>query len=271
MERKQYLVCVDSDGCAMDTMNVKHKFCFGPELLNVWALEPWRTEVLKIWDTLNLYSKTRGINRFLGLELALSTYADMGILKEDISDLTKWVEESGELSNRALEQKAKETGSPILFKALNWSERVNDSISRLPKDDKPFPGVKEGLKAMSRQADIVVVSSANREAVEAEWTRHGLTSYLKDVMTQDMGSKARCIGLQLEEGYETSHVLMAGDAPGDLKAAEANGVFFYPILPGKEEFSWTRLRTEAFPRLIEGTYKGDYQEQLIREFQDLLK
>lgn len=271
MERKEYLVCVDSDGCAMDTMNVKHKFCFGPQLFNVWDLEPWRTEVLKIWDTLNLYSRTRGINRFLGLELALSTYSDMGILKEDISDLTKWVGESGELSNRALEQKAIETNSPVLFKALDWSNRVNESISRLPKEDKPFPGVKEGLEEMSRAADLVVVSSANREAVEAEWSRHGFTDFLKAVMTQDMGSKARCIGLQLEEGYDKSHVLMVGDAPGDLKAARENDVAFYPILPGKEEFSWNRLRTEAFKRLIDGTYQGEYQKQLIEEFEDLLK
>ena len=28
--RRPYLVCVDSDGCAMDTMDIKHKRCFGP-------------------------------------------------------------------------------------------------------------------------------------------------------------------------------------------------------------------------------------------------
>ncbi|MBT9779472.1 HAD hydrolase-like protein [Clostridium sp. MCC353] len=271
MERKKYLVCVDSDGCAMDTMNVKHKVCFGPELLNVWDLEPWRTQVLNIWDTLNLYSRTRGINRFLGLELALSTYSDMGMLKEDISDLTQWVHQSRELSNQALEQKAAETKSPILLKALDWSRRVNQSISRLPKDDKPFPGVREGLEEMSRAADIVIVSSANREAVEAEWSRHGLTGFVKEIMTQDMGSKAHCIGLKLEDGYDRTCALMVGDAPGDLLAAQANDAAFYPILPGNEEFSWKRLRTEAFKRLMEGTYQGEYQNQRIAEFEDRLK
>ena len=64
---------------------------------------------------------------------------------------------------------------------------------------------------------------------------------------------------------------MVGDAPGDLKAARENDVAFYPILPGKEEFSWNRLRTEAFKRLIAGTYQGEYQKQLIEEFEDLLK
>ena len=28
--RHDYLVCVDSDGCAMDTMDCKHIHCFGP-------------------------------------------------------------------------------------------------------------------------------------------------------------------------------------------------------------------------------------------------
>ena len=28
--KKRFAVCVDSDGCAMDTMNIKHIRCFGP-------------------------------------------------------------------------------------------------------------------------------------------------------------------------------------------------------------------------------------------------
>ena len=29
-KQKDFLVCVDSDGCAMDTMDIKHFRCFGP-------------------------------------------------------------------------------------------------------------------------------------------------------------------------------------------------------------------------------------------------
>ncbi len=29
-KQKEWLVCVDSDGCAMDTMDSKHYRCFGP-------------------------------------------------------------------------------------------------------------------------------------------------------------------------------------------------------------------------------------------------
>ena len=38
-ERKHdFLVCVDSDGCAMDTMNCKHIQCFGPCMVSEWGL-----------------------------------------------------------------------------------------------------------------------------------------------------------------------------------------------------------------------------------------
>ena len=39
MEKKHdILICVDSDGCAMDTMNIKHMKCFGPCLVEEWGL-----------------------------------------------------------------------------------------------------------------------------------------------------------------------------------------------------------------------------------------
>lgn len=34
---------------------------------------------------------------------------------------------------------------------------------------------------------------------------------------------------------------MVGDAPGDMDAAESNGVQFYPILVNREEESWSRI------------------------------
>ena len=43
-------------------------------------------------------------------------------------------------------------------------------------------------------------------------------------------------------GFDDTHVLMIGDAPGDLDAAEKNDVLYYPILVGKEKFSWDRFQ-----------------------------
>ena len=54
-ERKHdYLVCVDSDGCVMDTMNCKHFNCFGPCMVTEWGLEAWKDEILERWNVINM-------------------------------------------------------------------------------------------------------------------------------------------------------------------------------------------------------------------------
>ena len=55
-----YLICVDSDGCVMDTMNCKHYHCFGPCMIMEWALEQWAEEILRRWNEINLFQMTRG-------------------------------------------------------------------------------------------------------------------------------------------------------------------------------------------------------------------
>jgi hypothetical protein len=65
-------------------------------------------------------------------------------------------------------------------------------------------------------------------------------------------------------------MLMIGDAPGDMKAAEAVGARFYPISPGGEEESWDRLSAEALERFFSGTYSGEYEKDVIERFNRLL-
>ena len=89
-------------------------------------------------------------------------------------------------------------------------------------------------------------------------------------LTQNVGSKASCIGKMLGYGYEKNHVLMIGDAPGDLKAAQKNGVLYYPILVKHEKESWQRFVMEALPKFLEGTYEGAYVEEQIQEFKENL-
>ena len=70
-KEKEYLICVDSDGCAMDTMDIKHIRCFGPCMVDEWGLLEWKDAILKRWNDINLYTMTRGINRFKGLAMEL--------------------------------------------------------------------------------------------------------------------------------------------------------------------------------------------------------
>ena len=63
---------------------------------------------------------------------------------------------------------------------------------------------------------------------------------------------------------------MIGDAPGDYNAAVANNALFFPINPGHEEASWTRLLEEGIERFFTGTFAGVYQKRLLEEFDSYL-
>ena len=263
-----FAVCVDSDGCAMDTMNIKHIRCFGPCMVAEWGLEAWRDEILTRWNEINLYSGTRGINRFKGLAMALGEINARYTPIDGIEDLRAWTDTAAELSNDAVGKEA--ARHPIFGKALAWSQAVNRSIEALPREEvKPFAGVKEALAAAHERADVIVVSSANPEAVRDEWRRFGLLEHVDLLCTQEMGSKAYCISRLKEKGYGA--ILMCGDAPGDEAAAAQNGVLYFPILVNHEAESWKQFTEEALSRFLEGSYAGAYQEEQRRRFRDNLK
>ena len=259
-KKKDFCVCVDSDGCAMDTMNIKHIRCFGPCMVDEWGLDAWRTAILDRWNVINLYSGTRGINRFQGLAMALEEINAQYTPIDGIAELADWVDKAPELSNDAI--KLERSRHPIFQKALDWSIAVNKSITELPQEEvHPFEYVKEALAAAHKVADVVVVSSANPEAVREEWKRFGLIGSVDLLCTQEMGSKAYCISRLCEKGYGTENVLMCGDAPGDDHAAKTNGVLYFPILVNQEKESWKLFLDEALERFVKGTYAGEYQDK----------
>ncbi len=266
-KRKDYLICVDSDGCAMDTMDIKHIRCFGPCMVEEWELSEWEAPILERWNVMNLYSMTRGINRFKGLAMALKEINDTYCKIEDVDVLEQWVASSLELSNPALEKAIGENNSIILKKALSWSKKVNESINALSDDEKlPFVGVKEGLEYAHQYCDIAIVSSANRQAVEDEWKMYHLLEHVDIMLAQDVGSKAYCIQELLKKGYDKNNVLMVGDAPGDLDSARKNDVSFYPILVKHEKESWEEFENIAIGRLIADSYAGEYEQVKINQF-----
>ena len=264
---KDFLVCVDSDGCAMDTMDIKHIRCFGPCMVEVWSLHKWEKEILKRWNEINLYTITRGINRFKGLSMALTEINEQYQAIDGIDDLIYWSKNTDELSNDALKKEIEKHPQKKIFKlALKWSEMVNNAIKKLPESEiKPFPLVKEALKLAHEKADIAIVSSANLGAVLDEWEKHGLLEHTDIVLTQNVGSKAFCISELLKKGYNKENVLMCGDAPGDLKAAETNEVFYYPILVKKEKDSWQDFINRGISNLLSGSY-NEYETIKKRDF-----
>ena len=270
-KQKDFLICIDSDGCAIDTMDIKHIKCFGPCMVTEWNLEEWKEPILERWNEVNLYTLTRGINRFKGLAVALIEINEKYITIEGLDEFVKWTEETKELSNESLEVEIEKTNNICLKKALEWSKSVNKSIDLLSDDEKcPFEGVKEAIILAKKVADIAIVSSANEKAVLDEWNKHGLLENVDIVLTQNIGSKSYCINKLIAKGYSRNNVLMVGDALGDLKAAEENEALYYPIMVRKEKESWIRFSKEALERFTSNSYYGEYQEKVIAEFKEIL-
>ena len=269
-KKHDYLVCVDSDGCVMDTMNCKHFHCFGPCMVDEWELGEWKDAILERWNEINLFSMTRGINRFKGLAMALGEIDRKYKPIPGIQALQHWAETAPALSNDGAAKAATEAADPeaklILEKALSWSKAVNAAIVKLPEELKvPYEGAKEGLAAAHQFADVAMVSSANRDAVEEEWGKFGLLQHTDIVLAQDVGSKVACIREMLKFGYDANKVLMVGDAPGDCDAAEKNGVHYYPILVNHEKESWDEAIAVGFGKLQSGEY-AEYGAQKKQDF-----
>jgi phosphoglycolate phosphatase-like HAD superfamily hydrolase len=269
-------VGIDSDGCAFDTMEVKHKECFIPNIIKHYDLAAVSKYAREAAEFVNLYSKWRGINRFPALVMTF----DLLIERPEVlrrhhpippaPGLRNWIKRETKLSNPTLKAEAAATGDPDLAQALAWSEDVNRTVGEIVHDVPPFPFVRESIEAMQGKADIMVVSATPGEALVREWEEHGLKNLVSLIAGQELGSKKEHLALAAVGRYDPQHILMVGDAPGDQQAAEGNGVLFYPIDPGYEDESWQRFFEEALPRFLNGNYAGPYMEAQVARFRQLL-
>jgi len=269
-----FLVGIDSDGCAFDTMELKHKECFIPNTINYYDLQAVSKYAREAAEFVNLYSKSRGVNRFPALVETLEwlqrrpEVAARNVTIEVPAVLRQWIEEETKLGNPALEAKVAETNDPDLQRALDWSVKVNETVKGMVRGVPPFPMVRESLEKLSGKADMLVCSATPNDALRDEWTEHGIDTFVEAICGQESGSKKET--LTNARKYGEKHTLMIGDAPGDFRAAEANNCLFYPINPGNEEASWQRFSDEGIDKFLAGEFAGEYQSMLLAEFDEYL-
>lgn len=271
-----FFVGIDSDGCAFDSMELKHKECFIPVIIREWGLQAISKYVREAAEFVNLYSKWRGTNRFPALIKVFELLKERdevlrrGIEIPDLEPLKEFVDSGLPLGDSSLEKMVKERNNEILKRTLKWSKEVNKAVRDIVKGVPPFPLVREVLQKLSGTADVIVVSATPTEALVREWEENKISQFVKLIAGQEMGSKKEHIELAAKGKYDTNHVLMIGDAPGDLKAAKANNALFYPVIPGNEEKSWQKLFNESIDVFLNEEYEGKYEEDLIKEFEKLL-
>jgi phosphoglycolate phosphatase-like HAD superfamily hydrolase len=265
-----FLVAIDSDGCAFDTMELKHKECFAPHLINSYNLQAISKYARETWEYFNLYSKGRGTNRFPAVVKTMEWLLERpevqarGAKIVVPQGLAKWVQQETRLGNPALKRAVEKTGDADLKQALSWSLAVNDQIERFVRGVPPFPYVRDCLERLAPVADMLVCSATPGEALTREWQEHEIDGFVAAICGQEVGSKTEI--LAVGKKYKPHHALMVGDAPGDQQAAQANGALFFPILAGEEERSWEQLYKEGIDRFLNGTFAGGYQETLLAEF-----
>ena len=275
-KEKDFLIGIDSDGCAFDSMEIKHKECFIPNFIKHFNLQPISKYAREAAEFTNLYSKTRGANRFPAYLLALDLLAERPEVQRrnaklpPLKGVRDWVGRETKLGTKTIGPESEKTGDPDLQQAYAWSKAVDETVKDLVHGVPPFPGVRESLQKMQEQADMIVCSATPNEALQNEWTEHDIDQFVKSICGQEAGSKKESLAACLGFGYEAEKMLMIGDAPGDMNAALAVGALFYPINPGHEEESWSRFLDEACDRFFAGTFAGDYQAKLIAEFDKYL-
>jgi phosphoglycolate phosphatase-like HAD superfamily hydrolase len=272
--KHEFLVGIDSDGCAFDTMELKHKECFIPNIVNHYELQAVSKYARQAAEFVNLYSKSRGINRFPALVESLEWLQKRpevkarGVEIRIPDSLRRWIQEETRLGNPALEAKVNASGDPDLARALTWSQAVNEAVAATVRGVPPFPFVRESLEKLHAVSDLLVVSATPTAALKAEWEEHGIARYVAAICGQEIGSKKEILANAAK--YKPGRVLMIGDAPGDQSAAAANKCLFFPINPGAEEASWERFYKEGIERFLKGTFAGKYQEELLAEFESCL-
>lgn len=271
-----FYIGIDSDGCAFDTMELKHKECFTPSTIRCWKLQAVSKYAREAADFVNLYSKWRGTNRWPALVTVFDLLRERPevlarkVKPPQANDLRAFIESDQPTSEDGLKKFMETNESLELQRALEWNNAVNGAIELMVEGVAPFPGVRESLEMVQDSADVVVVSATPCEALEREWQEHDIAQFVRLIAGQEMGTKAEILCQTAKGNYDEEKVLMVGDAPGDMKAARAADALFYPINPGHEADSWKRFHEEAVDRFLGGTYAGEYEAKLISEFEALL-
>lgn len=270
------IVCIDSDGCVFNSMDVKQKQFFHGYIVSMWGLEAIEKEVRETAEFANLYSKWRGTNRFLALKRTFDMLAcrpeviESGVELPNYDPIIKFIDSGIPLGNPTLKAEIDKTGDPCLQKWLDWSLAINADIAANMKQIPPFENAMISIKAVQEYSDAIVVSQTPEEALVKEWDENKIDHYVSVIAGQELGTKTEHIEMATKGKYDSKNILMVGDAPGDRVAAEANNAFFYPINPHQEEASWERFHTEAYKRFVDHTFTADYQKELNDEFEALL-
>lgn len=275
LAERPLLVAVDSDGSALDTMDVKYRQCFIPAVIDHFELGVVAAAATQVAEFVFLNSQSRGLDRFRALARILDLVADHPDIRAAafkppaLAVYRAWLDQADTINEPALAQAAAQADSndgDELDQVLRWSRAIDAATQARVGDTPPFEGVREALARAAGVADVVVISSAPTRVVQAEWRTQAIDSGVRLICGLEFGPKAQLLGTFMAHHYGIGKVMMIGDSPGDRRAAQTSGARFYPIIPAREQRSWQRFDAEILDLFSSGRYSNELENRLSAEF-----
>jgi hypothetical protein len=161
-----FFVGIDSDGCAFDTMEIKHKECFAPNIIKHWGLQSVSKYAREAAEFVNLYSKWRGINRWPALVMVFDLLRERpevqarNVVPPKADRIRTFIaDDAFPKSNDGLRAYMAEHPDLELDTAWAWTTGVNATVADMVHGVPPFPYVRESLAFLADKADMIVVSA----------------------------------------------------------------------------------------------------------------
>ena len=116
--KHEFFIGIDSDGCAFDTMEIKHKECFIPNIIKHWSLQAVSKYTREVGEFVNLYSKWRGINRWPALRMVFDLLAERpevqarNVKMPEFQSLRDWMERETKLGKPRTQGQSRKNRRP---------------------------------------------------------------------------------------------------------------------------------------------------------------
>ena len=131
---RKFFVGIDSDGCAMDAMDIKHQECFTPSYIKYFDLQAASTLVRETALFVNLYSTTRGQNRWVALARLFELLKqrpevlERGVKVPEGKALQGFLDSGYPRSDRGIADYAAAHPSAEIEQCMEWGKGVNELL-----------------------------------------------------------------------------------------------------------------------------------------------
>ena len=226
VKRSDFFIGVDSDGCVFDTMEVKHKECFIPNMIRTTGLAAITRLARETFEWINLYSKWRGTNRFPGLVMTIDFWPSdpkcYGVVRgcRQLTGLREWIGRETKLANPTLKAEARSD------RRSRPGPGTRMERGRQPLDRRD----RQGRAAISICARVARTHGGqgrrdgrlghSGEALEREWDEHGLREHVALIAGQECGSKKEHLALDRRRPLRTGEYLDGRRRPRRLERRE---------------------------------------------------